>query len=113
MKKLLACALLLCSSAFAAPAISPAHTAGRFAEPTALPPTTVTFPQLIAQAQQGRVPSGARTMVAWGDYEPIFIFPLVGSTAGGGGTFFHTATMITNHRSVPQDIQLYWFRVGG
>ena len=52
-------------------------------------------------------------MVAWGDYEPIFIFPLVGSTAGGGGTFFHTATMITNHRSVSQDVQLYWFPVGG
>src|SRR5947209_4451635 len=137
MKKLLAVFILLSSSILAATTQSPqavsthqspisavsptglidgslsAVTAGRFAEPKLLPPTTITFPTLLGQYQPSGIQSRGKTMVAWGDYEPIFIFPLVGSTAGGGGTFFHTATMITNHRSVSQDVQLYWFPVGG
>jgi hypothetical protein len=85
----------------------------RYAKPTKLAPNGVTFPQLLDQFRNAGGHSRVRTMVAWGDFEPIFIFPLVGSTAGGGGTFFHTASTIANHSNQPQNIQLFWFPIGG
>lgn len=85
----------------------------RFAEPKVLAPIPMTLPQLMEQYRNAGGHSRARSLVATGDFEPIFIFPLAGSTAGGGGTFFHTASTVVNHSGVPQTVQVYWFPVGG
>jgi hypothetical protein len=106
---LFVCVLLLVSSVVYSEDLSGL----RYAEPTKLAPNSLTFPQLLDQFRNGGGHSRARTTVASGDFEPLFIFPLVGSTAGGGGTFFHTASTIANHSNQPQTVELFWFPIGG
>ena len=109
VRVLCVCVLFLLSSVAYSEDLSGLH----YAKPTRLAPNGTTFPQLLDQFRNAGGHSRSRTMVAWGDFEPIFIFPLVGSTAGGGGTFFHTASTIANHANRPQNVELFWFPIGG
>lgn len=99
---------------FCLPVLGQVREAGKFEEPTRLEPLNVTLHDLLAQQHPIAAQSSPRKpSVAWGDTEPIFIFPLVGSTPGGGGTFFHTESVIANELSRPQDVLLFWFPAGG
>lgn len=93
-----------------------ANPGARFERPTLLPPLNVTLHDLITKTPASTDFAHRlqiKPLVTWGDTEPIFIFPLVGSTAGAGGTFFHTETTIANNALHPQDIAVYWFPTGG
>jgi len=45
--------------------------------------------------------------------EAGFVLPIVGSVAGGGGTFFRSETVIVNRRTIAQTVYVYYFPVGG
>lgn len=42
----------------------------------------------------------------------IFIFPVVGSVAGGNNTYYRSETTIINNRSIPQTIEMFYFAQG-
>lgn len=88
----------------------------RFGPPTLQPPVNDTLHDIIERMRASKPshgPLSPRSQVAWGDTEPLFIFPLIGSTPGSGGTYFHTESVIANERNQPQDVEIFWFPIGG
>lgn len=84
---------------------------GRFEEPIPVSGMSVPFDQLRGgiEAALGQ----RRAMVATGESEPAYIFPIIGTVPGGGGTFFKTEATIVNLSNRVQFVAFYWFPVGG
>lgn len=84
---------------------------GRFEEPVPVPELSVSFDRVLPQVQAALEQRWA--MVASGKSEPAFLFPIVGTLAGGGGTFFKTEATIVNLSDRVQNVAIFWFPVGG
>lgn len=105
-------AAFLLIALFSVEASSQSFTGRRYAPPTPLPEIGSTFSEIVQTATERRQHRVA-PLVASGDTEPVFIFPVVGSLAGGGGLYFKTESTIVNAVNRSQDILLFWFPVGG
>jgi len=101
MKHILTVSALLCVS----PLLAAASL--RFAKPTA----TRDGPSLIASrfAENHRSP---RADVAIETSSSIFIFPVVGSLAGGNNTYYRSETTLINNRFSSQRVEMFYFAQG-
>ncbi len=87
--------------------------AGR--RPADLPPLIKSFAEMLQEltTAQGRGPLRTTPNVVLEGAEYAFVFPIAGSGAGGGGTFFSTETTILNRLSRAQDVAFFFFPIGG
>jgi hypothetical protein len=113
MKKVVFCVLLL----FAAMSLAAADVHGlRYQKPEYLPDLQVPFSDLMhggASGPEQRIPEAIHPQVVLEGSEDGFVLPIVGSTPGGGGTFFRSETVIVNRKSTSQLVGIYYFPIGG
>lgn len=84
---------------------------GRFEEPVLVPELSIPFDGVRAGIEAALEQRSA--LVATGKSEPAFIFPIVGTVPGGGGTYFRTEATLVNLSDRAQNVAVYWFPVGG
>ena len=101
MKHILLISALLCAS----PLLDAASL--RYAKPVAIK----NGPPLSASklAENQRRPHGD---VAVETSSSIFIFPVVGSLAGGNGTYYRSEATLVNNRFVSQTVEMFYFAQG-
>ncbi|HKO00537.1 MAG TPA: hypothetical protein VJ032_02520 [Thermoanaerobaculia bacterium] len=87
----------------------------KFSQPTDLPPLDKSFATVLAELNASRtsVPRRMTPNVVLEGSEFAFVFPIAGSGAGSGGTFFRSEAVIVNRRSVAQDVSFFFFPIGG
>ncbi|MEO8033583.1 MAG: hypothetical protein ABI837_04075 [Acidobacteriota bacterium] len=64
-------------------------------------------------ARVGKQTGRLRSNVVLEGSEFAFAFPIVGSTAAGGGLFFRSETIILNRRNTAQNVALTYLPIGG
>jgi hypothetical protein len=111
----LGCIVIAVPLLAAGPAAPAALHALRFEAPMMLPPVATTYGDLVQNGivASGRGPLRPNPNVVLEGPESVFVFPIVGSTAGSGGTFFRSETLIINRGNHSQNIYLFYFPVGG
>ena len=111
MKKLV---LLVLSFVLAVPAFAAEMSGMRFQKPEMLPDLQVPFSELQRSMtdQSAGSPRMHPNVVLEGS-EAGFVIPIVGSTPGGGGTFFRSETVLVNRKTTSQTVGIYYFPAGG
>ncbi len=89
--------------------------AGEYRRPVDLPSDGLSWADAVKQMQaadKGALLRKEPNVVLEGS-EDAFVIPIAGSGAGGGGTFFRTEAVIINRRGSAQNVNFYWFPIGG
>lgn len=72
------------------------------------------YKQLIStQPAQMSIPSRITPKVVLEGSEYGFVFPVAGTGAGAGGTFFSTEAVVVNRRTTAQNVAFLFFPIGG
>src|ERR1700686_2687266 len=101
MKHILLISALLCTS----PLLDAASL--RYAKPVAIKNGPPLSASKLAEKQ-----SRPRGDVAGETSSSIFIFPVVGSLAGGNGTYYRSEATLVNNRFISQTVEMFYFAQG-
>ena len=86
-------------------------SAGAAPAPHAAKTLSVTAGPTWNMASQPRIPR-LRSNVAVETSSSVFIFPVVGSLAGGNNTFYRSETTLINNRNIQQSVEMFYFQQG-